>query len=183
MIFLIATDTCYWIGCPISDIQDYIKIYEIKKRKLDKPISIMVESFDWLKKHTELNSKQIDFLKKYNKPFSILTNCDKIDMFLRYAWEYEGFPNYKAYKKISFRVANKKEQLELIKNYWPVFLTSANFSWENEIYNIEDLKKTFGKYLSKIKLLSNENLDSNVKPSDIFEFVWDSLEIKFLRKK
>lgn len=182
MIFLIATDTCWWIGCPISELWEYKEIYSIKKRDYKKPLAIMVESFDWLEEHTDLNKEQIEFLKNYNKPFSILTNCDKIRMYLEFAWEYEDFPNFEEYEQFSFRVAHNNEQKELIKKVWPVFLTSANFSWESEIYKLDDLKKQFKDHLKKVKILSDYDLDENIKPSDIFEFEGEWTQVIYLRK-
>jgi hypothetical protein len=46
------------------------------------------------------------------------------------------------------------------------------------------LKKEFWYYINKkqIQILAERDLDKSNPPSDIFEFVWDSLEIKYLRK-
>lgn len=183
MIYIIPTDTCFWIWCAIDDIKSYNKIYQIKKRPLNKPLAIMVESFEYLQKITDLNENQINFLKKYQKPFTILTNSSYIKMFINLEQEDFDFENKEFYEKIAFRVANNDIEKKLIKEIWPIFLTSANFSWEKEIYDISQAKKQFEKYSKEISFLwENIILDENIKPSDIFEFVWESLEIKFNRK-
>ena len=64
MIYIIPTDTCYWMACSLSNIKNYEKIYKIKKRDLWKPLTIMIEDFNWLTKNTTLNKDQINFLKK-----------------------------------------------------------------------------------------------------------------------
>ena len=73
-IFLIPTDTCYWMACSVFDMKSYHKIYEIKKRSFKKPLSILVLDFKWLEYNTTLNINQIDFSKKTKTPFTILTN-------------------------------------------------------------------------------------------------------------
>ena len=189
-IFLLKTNTCYWIACPICEHNSYEKIYKIKKRVLDKPLAIMVDSFKWLEKNTDLNTEQIIFLKKYKKPFTVLTNSDPITHWLNYEDEEWYFGNREIYKKIAFRVAHTAEQLKLIKNVWPIFLTSANISNEPEIYDIAKLEDVFKYYLDKnlVKIIPPSQpsslLEEGVKknPSDIFEFIWESIEVKYLRK-
>jgi len=174
----------FLISCAINDCKSYDKIYRIKKRSYSKPLVIMVESFDWLKKNTVLNSKQIEFLKNYKKPFSILTNSDHLKAWLNYRDEETVFVNKDQYKRVAFRVANNSIQKNLIKKVWPIFLTSANLSNKPEIYELEKLEEQFQYYIDKkkIEILGIKDLDKNVPPSDIFEFAWDSLDIEYLRK-
>lgn len=187
-IFLLQTDTCYWIACPISDYASYEEIYKIKKRSLDKPLAIMVNNYKWLEQNTNLNKEQINFLKWYNKPFTILTNSDTINHWINYEDESWSFINRKIYKQIAFRVAHTETQKKLIKKVWPIFLTSANISNKPEIYYIKTLEDVFGYYLEKKIIIPPSKpsplLEEGVKrkPSDIFEFIWDSLNMNYLRK-
>jgi tRNA A37 threonylcarbamoyladenosine synthetase subunit TsaC/SUA5/YrdC len=61
------------MACPITEHKDYEKIYKIKKRDFAKPLAILVPNFEWLEKYTILNKTQIEFLKNYSKPWTILT--------------------------------------------------------------------------------------------------------------
>lgn len=183
MIYIIPTDTCYWLACSLDDIINYEKIYKIKKRSFAKPLAIMVSDFNWLKANTTLNDKQIGFLKNYTKPFTVLTDSKNISLWLNYESEnWEWFQNRDMYKKIAIRVAHNDAQKKLIKEVWPIFLTSANTSWEKEIYKKEELKEVFSYYIDKkiVEILLGQV--GNNKASDIFEFIWDWLEIKYLRK-
>jgi L-threonylcarbamoyladenylate synthase len=149
MIYLIPTDTCYGIACEITDSKGYEKIYTIKKRDWNKPLAIMVESFEWLEKYTPLEKEQIDFLKNYKKPFTILTNCSSIKHVLQYEDEEMKFDNKEVYEKIAFRVAHNKTQKNLIKKVGPIFLTSANISSKPEIFKKEDVEKEFEYHINK----------------------------------
>lgn len=187
MIYIFPTDTCFWIACPITDIKWYEKIYKIKKRSYEKPLAIIVEDFKWLENYTDLTKEQVEFLKEYKKPFTILTESNYTKIWINFVDEetWDEFRNRTVYEKIAFRVANNDIEKKLIKKFWPMFLTSANISDNDEIYNLEDIKEIFWDYLDRwvIKLEWEKNWDlKETAPSEIFEFEWESLNQKFLRK-
>lgn len=183
MIYILPTDTCFWIACALDDTKNYHKIYEIKRRPIEKPLAIMVESFDWLINNTDLTQEQVEFLKEYKKPFTILTECAYIKMILNLEQEDFEYQNKEFYKKIAFRVANNEIEKKLINEIWPIFLTSANLSGEKEIYSLEEAKKQFESFWKYIKFLWEwTKLNNSIKPSDIFEFKWDGLELNYLRQ-
>lgn len=187
MIYILPTDTCYWIACAIDDIKSYNKIYKIKNRSYDKPLAVMVPDFEWLKENTDLTIEQIDFLKNYEKPFTILTDSMPIRVWINFVNDDSGeeFINRWNYEKIAIRVAHNNFQKRILKENWPIFLTSANFSGEKEMYTAREIKEKFWYYLDKwiIKFVWENawHLEKN-PPSEIFEFEWNSLEQKFLRK-
>jgi len=79
----------------------------------------MVESYDFLQKHTFLSEAQKNFLKNYKRPFTILLTPK--NNFIN-----ENLPNKNLYKKIAFRVANMEAQKNIINQIGSFFLTSAN---------------------------------------------------------
>ncbi|MCH2188354.1 Sua5/YciO/YrdC/YwlC family protein [Candidatus Gracilibacteria bacterium] len=184
-LFFIATDTCYGLGCPMNDHNSYRKIYKIKKRTLDKPLALLVESFSWLEKNTDLTHEQIEFLKKYPNPFTILTDSLPVHHWMNYEDDEVMFENRDRYERIAFRVAHTPEQEKLLKKHGPLFLTSANESGEPEMYNKDDIFERFNYNIEKYKIefIGTPKLDPNISPSDIFEFVGDTIEVKYLRKK
>ncbi len=183
MIYIFPTDTCFWIACSLDDTKSYHKIYEIKKRPFSKPLSIMVKNFDWLWENTSLVNEQIEFLKNYKHPFTILTKCLRIKMFLNLEQEDFEYKNKEVYTQFAFRVANNEIQKKLIAEIGPIFLTSANISWEKEIFDFNEVKEKFSNFWKQITFLNNQyNSLPETKPSDIFEFEWETLEVKYLRK-
>lgn len=171
MIYILPTDTCFWIWCPTWNVRDYLKIYELKNRSLDKPLAIMVEDFEYLKKHTHINELQLNYLKKYHSPFTVLLDT-KRDFIL------DEIPNKKLYRKTAFRIANLPEQKKLLRRVWPIFLTSANISNTQETYLFNDIP--FEKS-EQIEIIASQDLEK-VPPSDIFEFVWESAKTLYIRK-
>jgi len=185
MIYILPTDTCYGIACALEDKKNYEKIYKIKKRRFEKPLALMVESFAWLRENTDLTDEQVDFLERYEKPFTILTDSSPVRLFLEF-WdsEEEYFINKDVYENISFRVAHNDIQESLIKSVGPIWLTSANLSWAWETYDIEEIEKDFEYYIEKwiVEVMGTEDLNKDVPASDVFRFVWESLEVEYLRK-
>ena len=182
-IYIIPTDTCYGIGCEISDIKSYEKIYKIKKRNFAKPLAIMVPDYNWLTENTYLTDEQINFLENYNSPFTILCDCPAIQALLQFDDDDKHFyKNKDVYWKIAIRIAHTKGQRKLLQKIGPIFLTSANKSWQSEIYTYKEVQSTFEEYEHIIHPIWKEDLDPLSKSSDIFEFIEDTTEIQYLRK-
>lgn len=183
MIFIVPTNTCFWIWCFINDIKNYKNIYKIKKRNLNKPLAIFVEDFNYLKKYTNLSNEQITFLKNYDKPFTILVD-KKYCKDKQLLENIEKLPNNKVYKKIAFRIAHLDIHKKLINKNWLFFLTSANKTWENEIKSIKKIQETFNKeiidYKIKFLIYNITDITTPHSHSDIFEFTenW----IRYIRK-
>ncbi len=185
MIYILPTDTCYGIACAFDDKKNYEKIYKIKKRSHDKPLAIMVKNFQWLRDNTDLTDEQVDFLERYEKPFTVLTHSRNIELFLEYADDNEDyFINKDVYEQIAFRVAHNGMQESLINEVGPIWLTSANLSGAGETYDIAKIDSDFEYYIEKwvVEVMGTANLDPEVPASDIFSFEDDSLDIKYLRK-
>jgi len=74
----------------------------------------MVSDFDYFKENTKLNLEQIDFLKEYKNPFTILINKDKI-LDKNLLSIINNLSNSEIYEKIAFRVAHNFMQKKLIR--------------------------------------------------------------------
>lgn len=185
MIYILPTDTCYGIGCRLDDKKNYEKIYKIKKRSYDKALAIMVKNFQWLRENTDLTDEQVDFLERYENPFTVLTNSRSIELFINFGDENEEhLINKDVYQQIAFRVAHNDIQESIINSHGPIWLTSANISGAGETYDITQIEKDFEYYIEKniVEVLWNFQLDPNIPASDIFSFKGETLELQYLRK-
>jgi tRNA A37 threonylcarbamoyladenosine synthetase subunit TsaC/SUA5/YrdC len=152
-------------------VSEYTKIYSLKKRTFEKPLAIMVEDFEYLRRHTHISELQLNYLKKYPSPFTVLLGT-KRDFIL------DTIPNKSLYRKTAFRVANLEQQRTLLRKIGPVFLTSLNISNTQEIYLLKDIPFEKSEHL---EIIATQDLE-RVPPSDVFEFVKDSAQILYLRK-
>ena len=185
MIYILPTDTCYGLACPLEDKKNYEKIYKMKKRRFEKPLALMVKNFAWLSENTDLTDQQIDFLKAYEKPFTVLTNSTNVELFLQF-WDKaeEHLINKDVYEQVAFRVAHTGVQENLIDSVGPIWLTSANLAGAGETYSLAQIEKDFAYYLEKniVEILDGASLDPEIPASDIIEFDGDSLEFRYLRQ-
>lgn len=70
----------------------------------------MVPNFEWLAENTTLTSQQINFLKTYDHPFTILTQSPLLEKKIK---ELQLF-NAHLYQMFALRVAHTPEQQDLI---------------------------------------------------------------------
>ena len=169
MLFIVPTNTCFGLWCFLSDIEDYSNIYKIKWRAFQKPLAIFIDDIE---KNIDLSKKQSDFLKKYEKPWTLIVNKDKVKN-KQILEAISRLPNSDIYKKLAFRQVHNDIQEKLIKENGYFFLTSANKSWKKETKKINKLYKEFENDIKNfnIQVFWNENLNTKYEHSDIFEFV------------
>ncbi len=76
-IVIYPTDTVYGIGCDINS--DSVKrIFEIKKRNSEKPLSIAFSDFDMAKKYVFLEEKDERFIKEHiHEPYTFIVGKKK----------------------------------------------------------------------------------------------------------
>lgn len=175
MIYLIPTDTCFWLACKINDLEWYNEIYNLKNRDYSKLIAIMLPNFERLKKETFITDEQIEFLKNHKRPFSVLLKPKNKENLIN-----KNTPNYDLYDKISFRVASEINK-DFVNNTWAIFLTSANISGLPETYKIEEIKEQFWENFKNFYLVWNTDSLAKVAASDIIEFD-ENNNIIYLRK-
>lgn len=173
MIYCIPTDTCFWLASNIFSEDDYKEIYELKWRSYANPLAFLVKWYEDIDRIIEITEEQIEFLKNYPYPFTIIGSINK-DFIL------PEFLNKKVYSKIAIRVAKKCINHDIIRRLeYPSFLTSANYSWEKEIYSYDKALEIFWKN-NWVKIYSW--ITKNYPPSNIFNFIGNTLELNFLRK-
>lgn len=174
-IYVIPTDTTLGIGCRLDDEKWYKMIYALKGRNITKPIAILVPTWEDLMYETKLSPAQVNFLRTYKFPFTIL--CEVRDDFRD---EYPLLTTYN-YKTIWFRVAEaciSRETLPYIRS--PLFLTSANKSGEKECQTIEEIQVVFKEHLNNLQILPG--ISGKKPPSNVISFRWNSNDLQYARK-
>lgn len=138
-IFITTTDTLIGLGSKISDA-NLNKIYQLKKRPIEKKIVIFIASIEQLSEIEKLDDKSMEYINKYwPGPTTLIINNS------------------------AYRMPNNKNLLELILEEGPFFLTSANISGEENCKTIEEAKKIF----PSINKVYNFGYGSNIASSII----------------
>lgn len=151
------SDTCYALGVDMTNEIAVKKIYKIKGRNFNKPVSVIVRNISQIKKLADIDDKKLKLLKKYYPgpvTFLLLNTNFKI-----FEFNSVGFriPDYKLIKMISEKVD------------FPYASTSANISGMEACYSIDELLKQFDKQKYHPDLV----LDGGVLPKNLPSTVVD----------
>ena len=133
-IVITPTDTIYGIMGDSTNEEVIKKIYKIKKRPLNKPLILLMDSYEMIKKYTKnIGDNEEKLIKEFMPGIVtiILEKNGKVNNLITSNTNYVGI-----------RIPNNKELLEIINKLdKPVISTSANISEEISITNIEQLDK------------------------------------------
>lgn len=168
-ILAIPTDTCYGLACGFYDMSGYWKIHELKGRDPKKPFALVVERFEDIGKYVCVTLDQLDFLRNYPHPFTLLAEP---------IIPLPDFLDRQRYVFLGLRVAERCLDEDIHKELsFPLFLTSANRSAEPECFTREEVLSVFDSQVTILGERSGCHL-----PSDIFFFVGDTLERGYRRR-
>ena len=148
------TDTAYGLGCDALDIKALRKIFAIKGRSGEKPLSIAIKNIDMLDRYAVRSPAMRDFLEK------IWLTGGKATIGLR-------LPNHPFHEAL----------FQLID--FPVTATSANISGEGPMYDPDEIATQFEKEAFRPDLLIDAGKLQTVPPSTIIDF--SGKEPKILR--
>ena len=131
----IPTETVYGIGVDPHSQAAVDKIFNLKERDENKPLSILVHSFQDLIK-LKIISKVPEIVELYwPGPLTIIVESE-----LNFA---DGVGT-KNPNSIGVRVPDNELALELLKKTGPLAVTSANISGQEDITNEKDAESVFG---------------------------------------
>lgn len=174
-IYVVPTDTCIGIGCRLDDHEWYELLYKLKWREKNKPLAILVPTWEELLYETVLTPSQVNFLRTYKFPFTIV--CEIREDFRD---EYPMLDVFN-YKTVWFRVAEaclKPETASYIRA--PIFLTSANKAGEEECHTMSEVNNIFRDNMDALKILPWEA--GRLPSSNVIQFVWTTNDLKYIRK-
>lgn len=133
-LVITPTDTIYGIMGDATNEETIKKIYRIKRRPYNKPLILLMDSYDMVKEYTKNITNEEDILIKEFTPglvTIILEKNEKVSNLITANSNYVGI-----------RIPANQELLEIIKKLGkPVISTSANISDEEVITNISQLDK------------------------------------------
>lgn len=125
------TDTTYGIGCDATNLSAVKKIFELKGRDINKPLSLAFSNLDMLKKFTDVSKIPDRILKKlFPGPVTILLPKNELIADAITA----GSP------KVGARIPDYHKILELIEELGkPIITTSANPSGEADPVSADEI--------------------------------------------
>ncbi|WP_455646020.1 L-threonylcarbamoyladenylate synthase [Methanosphaera sp.] len=163
-LIVYPTDTIYGIAANIFDDDAVMRVFETKKRSLNKPISICVHDMNQLKKLVNIDNTTFNMMKQLLPgPYTLLLEKqENIDSILISNTD-----------KIAIRMPESDITRELTK-YFPITSTSANISNKNTPDNIDDI---IGQLGDNIKTYIDVGVIKNNQPSTIIDLTTKYPEI------
>ena len=165
------TDTAYGLGCDALDIKALRKIFAIKGRSGEKPLSIAIKNIDMLDRYAVRSPAMRDFLEKIWPVRSTLLLQKRSTL-----------PDMLTGGKatIGLRLPNHPFHEALFQLIdFPVTATSANISGEGPMYDPDEIATQFEKEAFRPDLLIDAGKLQTVPPSTIIDF--SGKEPKILR--
>ena len=163
-IIIYPTETSYGIGVDATKSKTVRKIFKIKVRERDKPISIIVSSLDMAKRHVIIDALTRRLAKKFMPgPLTLISRK-------------KNLPDILSKNTIAWRIPSHPFALALVKKFGkPVTATSANKSGKPQMYKINDVIKSFP---GSVDLIIDAGNLPRRRPSTVF----DASNKKVLRK-
>jgi len=132
-IVIFPTDTAYGIGCRIDSENAIEKLFTIRRRPLEKAVSLLVESIDMAKRYVENVTLEVEELMRTHWPGGLTivlpAKLDKVPERVRGGGTTVGV-----------RMPDHPVTVSLIKNVGvPILGPSANFAGETTPYKKEEI--------------------------------------------
>jgi len=160
----IPTETVYGIGVDPYSQSAVDKIFDLKERSLDKPLSVLISSYEEISK-LDVVSKIPDVVELYwPGPLTIIVETKA---------KFANGVGTNNPLTIGIRVPDNELAIELLKNTGPLAVTSANISGNENILNHIDAENEFESKIA-IYLEGESALGSG---STIVDFTKDEWEI------
>ena len=157
-VIIFPTDTVYGLACSAKDDLAINKLFELKGRNNNKPICVLTDSVDKIKKVAYINNKEEDIIRKYmpGALTIILNKKEEVSNVLT-----------SNLKTIGVRIpSNEISKKILSKLDYPLAVTSANISGEEAGIRIEDFLKDFN---NKVEIIIDGGLTEYKQSSTIIK--------------
>lgn len=162
-LIIFPTDTVYGIGCPIFDIQNIHKIYDIKHRSLEKPLACLCYDLAQIEEIAEVDDKVKRLITAFMPgALTLILNAKPI------------VTAKIGYKTIGVRIPNSKLTLELLRENGPMLTSSVNESGETPLSSYEEIVQIYGNLVDETYPATEEF--SNIS-STVIDCTEDSLRL------
>ncbi|MEM2963622.1 MAG: L-threonylcarbamoyladenylate synthase [Candidatus Anstonellales archaeon] len=158
-LIVYPTDTLYGIGCDATNTEAVRRVYEVKRRDRQAPLSVMMADIKMIEDYCIVDDKQMQYLRKYLPgPYTLILKC-------RTGREIPASAN----RKLGVRIP-KHAFCELLLKHCrvPVVTTSANISKRNPPASFNDIEKSI---IESVSVAIDSGPCEYGKPSTIIDLV------------
>lgn len=127
-IVVYPTETCYGLAAAIDDVEAVRKVYVVKRRPFNRPLTILVASIDMWSQYAHLTDKAMKLIRRFLPgPLTIVL------------WKKPTVPDIVNPMRIGARISSHALAQAIVERLGkPITATSANIHGEKEPYRVED---------------------------------------------
>ncbi len=152
------TETAYGLGCDALNVQAVKRIFKIKNRQKNHPLSVIVDSFEMIDTIAEASSSAKMLSERFH-PGPLVIALPKKSI----------IPNEVNVNSIALRISSNRFANSIVQQLGkPLISTSANRTGEPTPFNIQDIISSFNE--SEIDVIFDSGSISKRKPSTIIDF-------------
>lgn len=166
-----ATETCYGIACDLTNVDAVSKVFGVKQRPMEQPISALFPSVGHAKQYVEWNVEAEELAKGLPGPLTLILPVNKDA-------PYELFPTPSGGATIGVRVSSHPIAQKLAQQFRkPISTTSANIHRHDNPYSMEDLLQQFERQMVQPDLIIDSGQLPGAAPSKIVDLSSGGQEI------
>lgn len=183
-IVIHSTETCYGLACDLTNKRAVAKLFALKQRKTDQPVSALFASLDDVKKYVEWPEKAEELVQEYLPgPLTLVLpiqenapNILHITPSLQPTTPACRQARYNLQPTLGIRLSSHPIAQQLVQAFGkPLSTTSANISGKEPCYSVEEIAKQFPDTDDSVVLLDGGELEKRA-PSQVISFINGKVE-------
>ncbi|OEY86942.1 threonylcarbamoyl-AMP synthase [Wolbachia pipientis] len=169
LLVCFPTETVYALACNAMNYNAVEKIYHVKKRDHDKPLSILVNSIDRIMEIANVQEQYIDLINRFSPgPVTYVLSLNNET----------GLPSKFFKKNVGIRIPDHPIAISILdKLDFPIVATSINISGKKSACTINEIPQTIKQHLSVI--IEDDKLVHGME-SAVIDLTTD--QVRILRK-
>ncbi|MDR0288705.1 MAG: threonylcarbamoyl-AMP synthase [Rickettsiales bacterium] len=166
LLVCFPTETVYALACSALDSGAIKKIYQVKKRSRNKPLSILVNDIYSLTKIAELEEKYVSLVNHFSPgPITYILPLKSNNI----------LPNEFFKGSIGVRIPNHPIVISILNELkTPIVATSINISGEKSVCKASDIPQSIKQHLSAV--VEDDKLVSGIE-STVIDLTGDKIKI------
>ena len=133
-LIVYPTETCYGLAADITNVDAVIKVYEAKRRPMDRSLTAIVSDLGMWMDYAYLDAKALKLIRRFNPgPLTIAT------------WKKPTVPDIVNPRAFAARISSHKVATMIVEKLGrPITATSANIHGEANPYSVDDVSRQMG---------------------------------------
>jgi len=160
-----ATETCYGFACDLTNPAAVEKLFAIKNRPADQPVSALFPSIEEAKKYVEWNDRAESLAKKHLPgPLTLILplHKDALPIFPN--------PNPTPNPTLAIRISSHPLAMELAARFGkPLSTTSGNLHGKPSPYSVPEIERQFASAAAQPDLILDSGELPSTPPSTIID--------------